>query len=295
MGIMAGYTGADGGTRTFDLEGAPSPGTVAAGLLGAQPLHAPQLTLGGAPLTMPLPQMPEMPPLPSMADDADRGKVKVTDGDMPDVLARKLMPNGSIVAVGNALCLKGEEGGTPGGTRIYGVHGGASGFGTLAQFDPGAGGVPLAGAGDAADGGSWSANGTDGLSLRVGGRTEVKIEFDPSGTQWLVVTDYYRMADFSPNGRIVRVSKEIERLVLKTTFAGGKGEGKYGVKPFFADGGDDAVHPIPDAFAFGTEENLDTWNEDTGRFECNYNDGELVEDPPVKVVVTIPNTGGGVQ
>ena len=27
-----------------------TPGTVAAGLLGAQPLHAPQLTLGGAPL-----------------------------------------------------------------------------------------------------------------------------------------------------------------------------------------------------------------------------------------------------
>ena len=258
---------------------------MAAELLAAQALRLPQL--GGA--SVPL----SMPGVPSLADNADAGKVKVTEGDIPDVLGRKLSQNGSIVAVGNTLCLRGEEGGKPGGVGFYGTNQGVSGFFSLSQMDPYAGGMPLAGTGDTPDGGSVQLDGKQGASVRIGGRSHLSIDIDPDKNVWLVVKDFYRMADLSPNGRIVRVSKEIEVPVLRLKIGGGSGNGKYGVRMFSIGTEGDAVHPRPDAFAFGAEADLDTYDESTGQFECNYRDGALLDDPPVKVVMTVENTAGG--
>ena len=74
---------------------------------------------------------------------------------------------------------------------------------------------------------------------------------------------------------------------------GGGGDGKYGVMPFFVDVSEDPVHPIPDAFAFGSESALDTWNAEKSRFDCNYDEsGNVVENPPVKVIAVATCPGG---
>lgn len=290
MGIGASYTG-NGVTRTFELDGVPPVGSLAADMLGAQAMHAPQLAGSVAPLA--LPSMPEIPKMPSMSDNMDKGKVSLFDGDMPDVLSRKVLPGGSIVAGAGGLCLKGEEGGTPGGTRLYAAANGTSGFLTFEQIDPYGGGIPMTGAGDTPSGSSVQLDGKQGASMRMGGRTHLSTEITPDGTVWLVVKDFYRMADISPHGRIVRVSAEIEVPVLRLKI-GGSGNGKYGVRPFFVEAdAEDKVHPVPDAFAFGAEADLDTYDESSGQFACNYDgDGNLLDDPPVKIVMTTPNTGG---
>ena len=225
MGISASYISQDGGARFFDLEGAPEPGSVAAGLLGAHatPTRLPQM--GAVPLTMP--SAPQMPELPAMSDNMDVGKVKVSAGDIPDVLERKLLPNGSIVASGNMLCLSGEEGGTPGGRRLYAAADGVKGFLTFSQIDPYAGGITLVGSGDNVDGASVQMDGKNGASIRFG-RSHTAVEIAPSGERWLVVKDFYRIADISPNGRVTRVSGEVEVLVAKILLGGG---GRWEVRP----------------------------------------------------------------
>ena len=73
----------------------------------------------------------------------------------------------------------------------------------------------------------------------------------------------------------------------------GSGNGKYGSRLFFDNDGDDAIHPLPTAIAFGSDENLDTFNEETKRFACNYDSsGRPLADPPVKVVAVNEYTGG---
>lgn len=220
MGIGVSYIG-NGERRSFELEGVPAAGSPAANVLGAHPSGKLNL-LQLAQMDAARPALP-VPEIPSLADDAEKGKVKVSEGDIPEVLSHKLMPNGSVVANGNAICLRGEEGGTPGGKRVYASADGVKGFLTLNQLDPYSGGTPLAGMGDTADGASVQLNGQQGASMRVGGRSHVSVDIDPAGNRWLVVKDFYRMADITPNGRITRVSKEIETPVLKTLMGGGGG------------------------------------------------------------------------
>ena len=72
-----------------------------------------------------------------------------------------------------------------------------------------------------------------------------------------------------------------------------EGNGKYCSRLFFNNDGEDAIHPLPTAIAFGSEENLGTFNEETKRFACNYgDDGKPLADPPVKVIAVNEYTGG---
>ncbi len=87
--------------------------------------------------------------------------------------------------------------------------------------------------------------------------------------------------------------KEVWRKSFFVISDGGSGNGKYGSRLFFDNDGDDAIHPLPTAIAFGSEENLDTFNEETKRFACNYDSyGRPLADPPVKVVAVNEYTGG---
>lgn len=217
MGIGVSYIG-NGERREFELDGVPPAGSLAANVLGAHPSGKFNL-LQLAQMDAARPALP-VPEIPSMADESEKGKVKVSDGDIPEVLSRKMMPNGSVVANGNTICLRGEEGGTPGGKRVYASADGIKGFLTLNQIDPYSGGTPLAGTGDTADGASAQMDGRQGASMRVGGRSHVAIDIDPKGNRWLVVKDFYRMADVTPNGRVTRVSKEVEVEVLRTIMGG---------------------------------------------------------------------------
>lgn len=288
MGIGVSYTG-NGTRREFELEGVPGVGTPEAGILGAQRSDASNplaLLRSSAPGGVPL------EPVPSLGDDADRGKVKLTDGDTPDVLSRKLSPAGSIASDGLGLCLKGEEGGTPGGRRVYASVDGARGFFPLDQIDPYSGGTRLVGTGDTPDGGSAQLGGKEGASIRMGGRSHLAVEIDEDGNTWLVVKDFYRMADLSPYGRIVRISSEIEVPVLKLKVGGAGGGGKYGVRLFSTPVEGDPSHPVPLALAFGSEADLDTYDNDAGAFGANGVSGEGGE-PRVKVVlIDEENTGG---
>lgn len=295
MGINASYVGSGGGVRTFDLEGVPSSGTPAAAVLGAQPISMPNFAAMLPSLSQATPPSPAIPAIPSMAD-ASEGKVSVLEGDRPDVLSRKLLPGGSIVTNGNMLCLKGEEGGVGGGSRIYGASRGRQGFLSFAEIDPEIGGVILDSGGDNADGSAASFDGSQGGRVRIGGRTVATVEkvLGDEGAEQPVydvlnIKEFYRLADVTPNGRIVRISNEVERLLLKYILGSGSGSGKYGVRPFFdpPTSEDEKLKPHLVKLAFGAEEDLDTWNEEKERFDCNYDDsGMLLEDPPVKIVET---------
>ena len=90
-----------------------------------------------------------------------------------------------------------------------------------------------------------------------------------------------------------------EREVWRKSFfvisdgGSGSAEAKYGVRLFATEDASDPIHPIPKALAFGSEEDLDTYNEQTKRFACNYDGaGRPLEDPPVKVVAVNEYTGG---
>ena len=60
----------------------------------------------------------------------------------------------------------------------------------------------------------------------------------------------------------------------------GSGNGKYGVRAFTS-GSDEK--PSFSFFAFGAEADLETWDENTSKFTCNYNGGTLVDNPPVRI------------
>lgn len=234
MGISASYISQDGGARLFDLDGAPAPGSVAAGLLGA---HATQMQLpqiGSVPLPM--------PDVPSMSNEPEIGRV--TEQNLMEVLCRVLPPVGEIVSDGHALRLRGAEGGAPGGNVVYGSMGGANGFYTLSQIDPGGGGTMLNGSGDDADGMSAQMNGMQGATIRLGGRTVAYIDKTTDGFfNWLVVKNFYRLAQLTPNGRIASISGEIEELVCRVYIPQGSGGG----------GGMWEVRPVVDGAGHITE------------------------------------------
>lgn len=224
MGISASYISQDGGARLFDLEGAPEPGSVAAGLLGAHVSRMQLPQMGSVPLAM--------PDVPSMSNEPEIGKV--TEQNLMEVLHRVLPPVGEIVSDGYALHLRGAEGGVPGGNVVYGSLGGAAGFFPLSQIDPGGGGTVLNGAGDRADGTAAQMNGTQGATIRLGGRTVAYIDKTTEGFfNWLVEKNYYRLAQITPNGRIASISGEFEELVCRTYIpqGGAGGGGMWGVRP----------------------------------------------------------------
>lgn len=281
MGIGVNYIGG-GGSRTFDLDGAPTKGSVAEALLGAASLQAPKFIGGGdfAPLLEALAPTPKMEKIESMADDADKGKVKVSVGDIPEVLERKLAPEGSVMAQGNRIMLKGDES-VGGGRRMYGVNGGQRGFFNLSEYDPGGGGMMLSGDGDAENGTEANLDGQAGATMKIG-RTYVYIDNTEKKYDQLVVKEFYRLAKLTPNGRIVYVSGETGREVFRMVLGG---NGKYGVRMFSTKEDGDPVHPTPKAFAFGSDADLDTYDEESGQFKCNYDEsGNVLDDPPVKVI-----------
>lgn len=287
MGISVSYTGG-GRQSAFSIDGVPASGSVEAEILGAAPAHPTSLFSGMAD-AIPMrraPSLPQMPEFPSMADDADKGKVKMGEGDFPDFLERKVAPNGSIAVQGNQLQLKGDES-CGGGSRMYGSVGGNRGFFTFQQYDPGGGGMMLSGGGDTADGSNTRLDGnTGGVTARIGGRTYIYTDVTDPKNPAIVVKQFWRLAQITPNGRITSISQEYEEEILRHPLGG---NGKYGVRPFFdpPTSEDEKEKPHLVKLAFGAEADLDTWNEQKERFDCNYDDsGMLLEDPPVKIVET---------
>jgi hypothetical protein len=284
MGIGVNYIGG-GGSRSFDLDGAPTKGSVAEALLGAASLQAPKFIGGGdfAPLLEALAPTPKMEKIESMADDADKGKVKVSVGDTPEVLERKLAPEGSVMAQGNRIMLKGDES-VGGGRRMYGVNGGRRGFFNLSEYDPGGGGKVLSGEGDAENGTEANLDGRAGATMKIG-RIYIYIDNTEKEYDQLVAKEFYRLAKLTPNGRIVYVSGETGSEIFRMALGGGNG--KYSVRPFWEESHDDPERPHLVSLAFGSDANLDTWNDDKRRFDCNYDENdELLDDPPVKIVDT---------
>ena len=282
MGISVSYTGG-GRQSAFSIDGVPASGSVEDGILGAAPAHPTSLFSGLAD-AIPMrraPSLPQMPDFPAMADDADKGKVKMGEGDFPDFLERKVAPNGSIAVQGNQLQLKGDES-CGGGHKMYGSVGGNRGFFTFQQYDPGGGGMMLSGGGDTADGSNTRLDGnTGGATVRIGGRTYIFTDVTDPKKPAIVVKQFWRLAQITPNGRIISISQEYEEEILRHPLGGGK----YGIRLFYTNVEEDPVHPIPRAIAFGSETNLDTWNEEKERFDCNYDENDTVlEDPPVKVI-----------
>lgn len=82
-----------------------------------------------------------------------------------------------------------------------------------------------------------------------------------------------------------RVVWEKSFFVLAEDSAKSVASGKFSVRLFAQNVADDPVHPIPTAFAFGSDADLDTYNEAYNRFDCNYDEsGNVLPDPPVKVI-----------
>lgn len=290
MGISVSYTGG-GRQSAFSIDGVPASGSVEAEILGAAPSHPTSLFPGMAD-AVPMrraPSLPQMPEFPSMADDADKGKVKMGEGDFPDFLERKVAPNGSIAVQGNQLQLKGDES-CGGGHKMYGSVGGNRGFFTFQQYDPGGGGMMLSGGGDTADGSNTRLDGnTGGATARIGGRTYIYTDITIKDRPALVVKQFWRLAQITPNGRIISISQEYEEEILRHPLGG---NGKYGVRLIYDADEDDPIHPIPRAFAFGAEADLDTYDEDTEKFKCNYDaNDQPLDDPPVKVIATLEKEG----
>lgn len=74
-------------------------------------------------------------------------------------------------------------------------------------------------------------------------------------------------------------------FVLAEDSAKSVASGKFAVRLFAQNVVDDPVHPMPTAFAFGSDADLDTYNEAYNRFDCNYDEsGNVLPDPPVKVI-----------
>lgn len=81
-------------------------------------------------------------------------------------------------------------------------------------------------------------------------------------------------------------------FVLAEDSAKSVASGKFAVRLVYTPDSSDPIHPIPRAFAFGTEADLATYDEDTENFACNYDaNGRPLADPPVKVVATLEKEG----
>lgn len=211
----------------------------------------------------------------------------------------KLMPGGSVVHAPNGdICLRGEElNPLVPGTKVYGAKNGEKGFFSFDEIDP-----PVRGAvvgkdvGD--DSQSFDANDAkkdapDGTAWALRVQTDERADKD-NATGLVTVYKYFRLLYFSASGRAVGCSGEWREVAFSfLPGAGGGGNGRYGVMLFSDAVQGDPVHPIPDAFAFGPEASLDTWNAEKSRFDCNYDEsGNVLASPPVKVIAVATCPGG---
>lgn len=307
MAIGVSYTGAGGQRRMFELDGVPKRGSLAESVL-AMSQEAPMDFMNGAqyaPLINALPHMgrgmdvPQMQ-IPSMADQRkeESGKVKVSDGDTADFVERKLAPNGSIVAVGNQLMLRGDES-VGGGLRVYMAKNGTRGFYSPEMADPPKGGPNLSAAGDTENGNSARMDGNSGATAKLV-RLNAKINSE-TGVDILEVDEFSRDATITPNGRVVSISGERKRQILRYMMV----SAEYSVLPVMTYKESDFWMEEPECkwLAFGREEDLHTldgFNEETSKPHFDANEkyksrgGKPEKDGgvPVKVVEYLGGGGG---
>ena len=210
----------------------------------------------------------------------------------PQSSRAKVVPGGSVVDSRDGLCLRGEEmSPLVEGVKMFASVNGSKGFKTVEDIDP-PGSAVLCGPAFGCDDIDEDASvGKAGVASRRPFVSRTKLEHDPI-TGLITMYEFIREDIFSPGGRWVGCTKE-RRRVVGSFMPGAGGEGKYGVMLFssVADE-DDPVHPTPDAFAFGKEKDLDTYDKDSGKFTCNYEAGHAKEDPPVKVIAVTTCPGG---
>ncbi len=265
MGIGISYTGHDGKTRHFDS------GEAARSFLDSLAPEAKRHT--GEALRRAMQGLPS--PM--------QGRSNKTN----------VLPGGSVVESPNGLCLRGEEQ-SPlvEGVRMFASLNGSKGFKTMAEIDPpGSAAVngPMFGC-DSEDEDASEAKAGEAVRIPFVSRTKMSLD---RITGMVTVYEFVREMVFSPSGRLVGCAKERRRVVGAFMPGAGGGDGKYGVRLFSVmSDEDDPVHPTPDAFAFGAEKDLDTYNEDSGQFECNYEGGQVKADPPVKVIAVTTCPGG---
>ena len=216
-----------------------------------------------------------------------------------------VLPGGSVVRSNDgALCLRGEEGNPlVVGTKVYAAKDGGKGYFSFDEIDPPVRGT-VVGKDVGDDSQSLDANDSskdlpNGVAWAIRVQTDEMADKEES-TGLITVFKYFRRLYFSAAGRVIGCSSEWREVAFSfLPGVGGGGDGKYGVMLFSSETSGDPVHPVPDAFAFGTEAALDTWNEDASRFDCNYDEsGNVLQHPPVKVIAVaacpggMPNGGG---
>ena len=282
MGIGVSYTGHDGRHEDFSVQGAGEVAERMSGLAGRSMNES----------------MNDKQGILRMA--RQMAKRKEASPPQPERQSReKVMAGGSVVrSAEGALCLRGEElSPLIPGTKVFSAHNGSKGFFSLDEIDP-----PVRGAvvgkevGD--DSQSLDPNDArkdlpDGTAWAERVQTDTRAEQDYE-TGLITFYKYFRLNFYSALGRVVGCSGEWREVLF--SFVPGSGEGgsgKYGVMLFSSEVDGDPVHPIPDAFAFGPESALDTWNSEKSRFDCNYGEDDIVLDnPPVKVIAVTACPGG---
>lgn len=277
--IGVSYTGHDGRKASFGVQGAEDAASRMAGLTGKTLRE----TMSDAQGLLRMARKPGAQP----------------EAQQPAQKRERVMPGGSVVRAPNGdICLRGEElNPLVPGTKVYGAKNGDKGFFSFDEIDP-----PVHGAvvgrevGDESQ--SYDANDAvrdrpDGTAWAIRYLTEEKWKQDDA-TGLITAFKYFRLVYYSALGRAIGCSKEWREVLF--TFLPGVGEGgngRYGVMLFSSSVQGDPVHPIPDAFAFGPEASLDTWNADKDRFDCNYDEsGKVLASPPVKVIAVAACPGG---
>ena len=279
MAIGVSYTGHDGRHESFSVQGAENAAARMSGLAGRSMQESMNDTQG-------------------LLRAARKAGAQRPQQAQPPSTREKVMFGGSVVrGADGALCLRGEET-TPlvPGTKLFAANNGMKGFFSLDEIDP-----PVRGAVVGKDVGdsSQSLDPSDarkdlpnGVAWAMRVQTDERAEKD-AATGLITVYKYFRRLYFSAAGRSVGCSGEWREVMLAFLPGTGGGSGKYGVKLFSTGTPGDSVHPIPNAFAFGAEEDLDTWNEEGSRFDCNYDDsGNVLSSPPVKVIAVATCPGG---
>ena len=254
MGIGISYTGHDGKTRKFDS------GEDARSFLDRLVPASRQSAASGLQSAL-----------------AKAGQSPLVGGNAP-----RLMTGGSVVNGNGGICLRGEEySPLVEGVKVFASVNGSKGFKTIDEIDPsGAADVcgPMFGCNSDDEDTSTMAYGSP---VRIPFVSRTRLVKDETNNQ-IVVYEFIREMVFSKSGRLVGCSQE-RRRVVGSFFPGedgeSSGEHKYCVR-LFSSGSGDAEHPVPTAFAFGTQDDLDTYDKSTDSFTCNVG----MKDPPVKII-----------
>lgn len=249
MGIGVSYTGHDGRTREFSAaDGAEAKRTLD-GMLGEGKRHV---------------------------GDALRSAMRGAQVNVPSARqqAVDMMPGGSVVrGLGGGICLRGEDmNPLVEGVRMFGSVNGRKGFFTFNEMDP-AVDAPVVGATfdcDDVDANAAELDfGRPGKAV-FGGR--VKMDRDDAGQ--IILYQMMKEITWSAGGRETHVSGEKRRVIgsFMPGEEGGAGSGRYGVRAFWDD--TSSSKPTLVMLAFGSEEDLDTYNPSTNDFDCNR-DGDI--------------------